>query len=62
MDFLCFPLWRQYWLVSNVIKTLSISKACSTFKYVSLTEMVQITLVVMQLSQYKNVYTSISPV
>jgi len=59
MDLLSFPLCRQCWLASNDAKTLPISKVCTTFKYMSLTETVQITFVVMQLSQYENVCTSV---
>lgn len=52
MDFLHFPLCLAF--------NDTTSKANSTLNYVSLTAVVEITLMVMQLSQHKNVYTSIS--
>lgn len=56
VDLLCFPPCRQCWLALNDDMALSLTKADSTIRYVSLTEMVQIIVVV---AQYKNVYTNI---
>lgn len=52
MDFLHFPLCLAF--------NDTTCKANSTLNYVSLTAAVEITLMVMQLSQHKTVYTSIS--